>query len=89
MVGVEMFLGVGDKTVELIKMLGWKGCLLIFLLVLLGIVCIQNMDPVSIHFLFWDIAEVPKLLILLVAFLAGLVWGIVVGTRGLVKQKGR
>jgi uncharacterized integral membrane protein len=42
---------------------------------LVAVVVLQNLEPTSLDFLFWRIAEVPKLLILLVAMvLGGVLW---------------
>jgi uncharacterized integral membrane protein len=53
---------------------------------LVAVVVLQNMEPTSLDFLFWRIAEVPKLLILLVAMvLGGVLWELlrrlVIGSR--------
>jgi uncharacterized integral membrane protein len=47
------------------------------ILALVVVVVLQNIEPTSLDFLFWSIAEVPKLLILIVTMLlGGVLWEI-------------
>ncbi|MDH3212177.1 MAG: hypothetical protein OEM05_06805 [Myxococcales bacterium] len=41
------------------------------ILALVVVVVLQNLEPTTLDFLFWSIAEVPKLVILIVAMLLG------------------
>ena len=40
-------------------------------IVLVAIVVLQNLEPTSIDLLFWSVPELPKLVLILVAMLAG------------------
>jgi uncharacterized integral membrane protein len=54
------------------------GVLHAIVLLLLAIVVFQNVEPMSIHVLFWSIGAVPKLVVILVAMVVGAVlWEIV------------
>jgi uncharacterized integral membrane protein len=45
--------------------------------VLIAIVVLQNVEPTSIDVLFWSVPGLPKLVLILVAMLAGgLIWEI-------------
>ena len=44
---------------------------MIWLIVLLAIVVLQNLEPTSIDVLFWSVPSLPKLVLILVAMLAG------------------
>lgn len=46
-------------------------------LILLAVIVLQNVEPTSIHLLFWSLGSVPKLVVILVAMLLGaLLWEI-------------
>jgi len=48
------------------------------LLVLVAVVVLQNLEPTSIDFLFWTVAEIPKLVILLLAMVVGgVLWEVI------------
>lgn len=59
---------------------GWlrrhpMGALQIVLIILLAIVVMQNLEPTSINVLFWTVAQLPKLVIILISMVLGaLVW---------------
>ena len=59
--------------------LGLRGTIAAILLLLLLIVGLQNMEPIDIDFLFWDLIEVPKLLFIVGLSVAGFTLGVVVG----------
>lgn len=48
-----------------------------FFIVLVAIIVLQNLEPTSIDLLFWSVADLPKLVLILAAMLAGgVVWEI-------------
>ena len=52
----------------------------VFTLVLLGIfiiVCIQNVEPVPVHLLFWKF-EISKLLLLIITLIVGIITGMMI-----------
>lgn len=60
--------------------LGWVrlhpwGALQILLLLILVVVIAQNLEPTSIDLLFWTVARLPKLLVILISMVIGaLIW---------------
>jgi len=62
---------------KFLKFLGPKGIFLLAIFSLLFIFALQNSEPISVRFLFWEILELPKLYLALGAFFFGLVSGIV------------
>lgn len=62
------------------------GAVQILGLILLVIIVAQNLEPTSIDILFWTLADVPKLLLLLISMVAGaLVWEL--AKRTLLRRK--
>ena len=48
-----------------------------FFVALLAVVVLQNLEPTSIDVLFWSVPDLPKLVVILLAMLAGgLLWEI-------------
>lgn len=60
-----------------------KSILILFLLGIFIIVCIQNVEDVPLHLLFWKF-EISKLLMLLLTLIIGIVTGVVIS--GLLKK---
>ena len=56
----------------IIKKLGFKGSVLLLVLVALLLLAFQNMDTISIRFLFWDVIVIKK--IYLIFLLVGIGW---------------
>ena len=48
---------------------------------LVGGVALQNMEPVGFQFLFWRVAAISKLLLLVITFLIGIGVGFLLGKR--------
>ena len=45
---------------------------------LLAVIVLQNIEPIEIDLLFWSVARVPKLVLILVSMLiGGLIWEVV------------
>tara|TARA_B100000446_G_scaffold108199_1_gene101213 strand:- start:555 stop:848 length:294 start_codon:yes stop_codon:yes gene_type:complete len=62
------------------------GALQLLGLVLLVIVVFQNLEPTSIDILFWTLADIPKLFMLLLSMILGaLVWELI--KRTLLRRK--
>jgi uncharacterized integral membrane protein len=56
--------------------------------ILVAVIVLQNVEPTSIHLLFWSVGAVPKLVVILVAMLAGAVlWEVL--RRLLRRSRGR
>lgn len=59
---------------------GWlsrhpMGALQILAVILLAIVVLQNLEPTSIDVLFWTVAQLPKLVVILISMVLGaVVW---------------
>jgi len=62
--------------------LGFVGTLMTLVVALIAVVGFQNMEPVDIDFLFWDLIEVPKLYFIAALTSIGFLLGLVVGYRG-------
>lgn len=56
--------------------MSFKNISLIILLALFIIVCIQNVEVIPVHFLFWKV-EISKLLLLIITLVAGILIGMV------------
>ncbi|RMF14067.1 MAG: hypothetical protein D6761_10055 [Candidatus Dadabacteria bacterium] len=81
--------GMGDSmTKRLWRALGLRGTLVVFLLLLVGIVGLQNMEPFDIDFLFWDLIQVSKLYFILADFGLGIIAGLLIGWM-LMRRPGR
>lgn len=51
------------------------GALQIVLIILLAIIVLQNLEPTSLDILFWTVARLPKLVVILISMVLGaLVW---------------
>ena len=51
---------------------------LIVAALLLAVIVLQNIEPIEIDLLFWSVARVPKLVLILVSMLiGGLIWEVV------------
>ncbi len=62
------------------------GALQLLGLILLIIIVAQNLEPTSIDILFWTLADIPKLLLLVISMVAGaLVWEL--AKRTLLRRK--
>lgn len=74
----------GDRATSSLKRLGRfiaahpVGIGHALLLTLVAVVVLQNLEPTSIDFLFWTVAEIPKLVILLLAMVVGgVLWEVI------------
>jgi uncharacterized integral membrane protein len=56
--------------------MSFKNISLIILLALFIIVCIQNVEIIPVHFLFWKL-EISKLLLLIITLVVGILIGMV------------
>jgi uncharacterized integral membrane protein len=60
----------------------WRRILRGLVIALLAVVVLQNVEPTRIDLLFWSIAEVPKLVLILASMLIGVsVWEILKALR--------
>jgi len=57
--------------------MNFKNISLLVLLALFIIVCIQNVEIISVQFLFWK-AEISKLLLLIITLIIGILIGIII-----------
>jgi lipopolysaccharide assembly protein A len=57
--------------------MNFKNISLLILLALFIIVCIQNVEIISVQFLFWK-AEISKLLLLIITLIIGILIGIII-----------
>lgn len=57
--------------------MNFKNISLIVLLALFIIVCIQNVEVIPVHFLFWKV-EISKLLLLLITLVVGVLIGMII-----------
>ena len=57
--------------------MNFKNISLIILLAVFIIVCIQNVEIVPVHFLFWKV-EISKLLLLIITLVVGLLIGMII-----------
>lgn len=64
---------------QLAKLLGVKGFFVILLLFALFAFAFQNMDTISVRFLFWDVIVIKKIYIVLISAGVGLLVGVVLG----------
>ncbi|WP_101675024.1 hypothetical protein [Alloalcanivorax mobilis] len=54
------------------------GTVQILLLILLAIIVLQNLEPTSIDVLFWTVARLPKLMIIVISMVLGaLTWELI------------
>lgn len=58
------------------RLLGLRGTLFVLICLLLLIAGLQNMDRISINFLFWRLVEVSKPVFMLGVFVIGLISGV-------------
>lgn len=58
-------------------MMSFKSVTLLILIGLFIIVCIQNVEIIPLHFLFWSI-NISKLMLLLIALIVGIFVGMVI-----------
>jgi uncharacterized integral membrane protein len=67
--------------------MNFKNISIIILLALFIIVCIQNVEIVPLHFLFWKV-DISKLLLLIITLVAGILIGMILpGYFGASKKK--
>ena len=60
----------------------WRAILRGLLIALLAVLVLQNVEPTRIDVLFWSLAEVPKLVLILASMLIGVaVWEILKALR--------
>ena len=57
--------------------MNFKNISLIILLALFIIVCIQNVEIIPVHFLFWKV-EISKLLLLIITLVVGMLIGMMI-----------
>ena len=57
--------------------MNFKNISLIILLAVFIIVCIQNVEIVPVHFLFWKV-EISKLLLLIITLVVGMLIGMII-----------
>jgi len=57
--------------------MNFKNISLIILLALFIIVCIQNVEIIPLHFLFWKV-EISKLLLLIITLVVGMLIGMMI-----------
>jgi len=60
---------------KVLSFLGAKGLISFFILFFVFIFCIQNSEPISIRFFFWDLVQIPKLYLVLVSIFLGALLG--------------
>lgn len=73
---------------RLFRALGVRYTALLMTALFVLVVALQNLDPVSIRVLFWRFLEVPKLYLVLGAFLTGGFLGYAAGTWQPARPKG-
>ena len=57
--------------------MNFKNIILMILLALFIIVCIQNVEIIPLHFLFWKV-EISKLLLLIITLVVGMLIGMII-----------
>ncbi len=57
--------------------MNFKNISLMILLALFIIVCIQNVEIIPVHFLFWKV-EISKLLLLIITLVVGMLFGMMI-----------
>lgn len=57
--------------------MNFKNISLMILLALFIIVCIQNVEIIPLHFLFWKV-EISKLLLLIITLIVGMLIGMII-----------
>lgn len=58
-------------------MISFKSVTLLVLIGLFIIVCIQNVETIPLHFLFWSM-DISKLLLLLITLITGILVGVII-----------
>lgn len=58
-------------------MMSFKSVTLLVLIGLFIIVCIQNVETIPLHFLFWSM-DISKLLLLLITLITGILVGVII-----------
>jgi len=66
-------------TKKIASFLGFKGIVIAFVLLFVGIFCLQNIESTSVQFLFWKLIEVPKLYLVLISLFLGAALGFLIG----------
>jgi len=73
------------KTKGMIKkfstVLGYKGIMIIVVLIIVVIFCLQNIESTSVQFLFWKIFEISKLYLIAISIFLGFVLGLILKCR--------
>jgi uncharacterized integral membrane protein len=57
--------------------MNFKNIILLILLAVFIIVCIQNVEIIPVHFLFWKV-EISKLLLLIITLVVGMLIGMII-----------
>jgi len=60
---------------KILYFLGAKGLISIFIIFLVSFFCIQNSEPISVKFFFWELLQIPKLYLVLVSIFLGIILG--------------
>lgn len=60
---------------KVITFMGAKGLISFFIIFIVFFFCIQNSEPISIRFFFWDLLQIPKLYLVLVSIFLGIILG--------------
>lgn len=59
----------------------FKNILITFLSVSIALLSLQNLEPITIRFLFWTLVEIPKLYVILASTFTGVFVGIIIGAK--------
>lgn len=57
--------------------MSFKNISVLIMLALFIIICIQNLEVIPMHFLFWKV-DISKLLLLIITFVAGILVGMII-----------
>lgn len=60
---------------KIIAFLGPKGITSLLIIFVVSFFCIQNAEPISIKFFFWELLQIPKLYLVLVSIFLGIILG--------------
>lgn len=64
---------------KIFRFLGFKGTVVLFIFLTISLFCLQNLDTISVRFLFWDLVSIPKLTLVATASLLGVIVGFIFG----------
>ena len=59
--------------------LGIKGITVLSIFSVIVIFCLQNLETISVRFLFWELVSVPKLYLVGIATSLGVLMGVIIG----------